>query len=114
MDFAARIDHRLLCPLRGPDKLVLRRYLQELQVPAPILKARKMGLNVPVARLLRQELRPLATEMLDREADTLHPFFKPDGIRNLWQLHLDGRIDAGYLLWALLTLSIWWKAVGSA
>lgn len=113
MDFAARIDTALLSPLRGPGKLVLRHSLTRLGGPAPVARAPKMGFNVPVARLLRGSLRPLADELLEREPDVLHPSLDPDSVRRLWRAHRDGLRNTGYLLWALLSLAVWCKAAGA-
>jgi asparagine synthase (glutamine-hydrolysing) len=71
------------------------------------MRARKKGFNMPIARLLRRELRPLGDDVLDRQADVLSPYLSPDGVRALWQEHREGRIDHAFALWPILTLATW-------
>jgi asparagine synthase (glutamine-hydrolysing) len=107
MEFAGRIHTCLLTPLRGPDKLLLRRAAGRLGMPTSVTSAPKHGFNVPVARLLRNALRPLCDMFLNRNPDILAPYLDPDGIRKLWLDHQDGRANHGYVLWTLLTLAVW-------
>ena len=107
MEFAGRLSPSLLTPLRGPDKRILRRVLERRGLPAGVARAKKRGFNVPVAQLLRTELKPLGDLMLDRDADSLAPYLLPDGVRHLWREHRERRANHNYVLWALLTLATW-------
>jgi asparagine synthase (glutamine-hydrolysing) len=86
---------------------VLRDLLRSSGMPADISDAAKKGFNVPVARLLRRELRGLGDRLLDRDADAFAPMLRPDAIRNLWREHLEKRANHGYLLWTLLVWGTW-------
>lgn len=106
MEFAGRLHARLLTPLRGPDKKLLREALVRAGGDAALVRARKRGFNVPVAFHLRNGLRVLGDRLLGR-SDVLSPYLSPDGVSSLWREHLEGRANHGYALWTLLTLAVW-------
>jgi asparagine synthase (glutamine-hydrolysing) len=107
MELAGRIHASLLTPMRGPDKLLLRRAATHFGMPLSITSGRKRGFNVPVARLLRTALKPLCDMFLHRDPGVLAPYLDPDGIRKLWLDHQNGQANHGYVLWTLLTLAVW-------
>jgi asparagine synthase (glutamine-hydrolysing) len=108
MDLAGKIDVALLNPAPiGPPKCVLRRLAERLGMPPEVSSARKKGFNVPIARLLRQDLQPIADRVLDRDADIMAPFLLPDGVRKLWRAHRERRADNAFALWPILTVAAW-------
>ncbi len=107
MDFAARLDVRLLLPRRGPAKALLRRAAREMGAPEAVWRGTKRGFNVPVAALLRGSLAGLAGRMLEREVARLEPWLDPAAVTRLWREHRDRRANHGYGLWALLGLAVW-------
>ena len=106
-ELAGRLDTRLLTPIQGPDKRLLRHALQRLGGPPRVVSGRKKGFNVPVARLLQGPLAPLADRLLGTEADRLSPYLDPPGIRRMWIEQREGRGHQGYALWAILSLATW-------
>ena len=106
MDIAARLQTGLLLR-RGSPKFLLRVLAQRLGAPLEVTTARKKGFNVPIARLLRSELMPLANQVLERDADVLSPYLQPDAIRTLWREHRDRRANHAFALWPILTLGVW-------
>lgn len=111
MDLAGRIDARLLAPLAGPTKKVLRAALERAGAPARVVSGPKRGFNVPVLRLLRGPLRGEGDRLLDRDAERLEPFLAPAGVRALWRDVRDGRAAEPYGTWALLSLATWLECV---
>jgi asparagine synthase (glutamine-hydrolysing) len=107
MELAGRIQLRLLSPWNGAPKRVLRDLARRLGAPAGVTRARKKGFNVPIARLLRGDLRSLAEQMLDRDADVTTPYLRPDSVRALWRAHRDGRTNHAFALWPILTVATW-------
>jgi asparagine synthase (glutamine-hydrolysing) len=107
MDFAGLLDSRLLSPVRGRTKHVLRAAAACSGVPTEVVEAKKMGFNIPIARLLRTGLASLAEQHLSRESDRLTPFFRGDGLRRMLRDHREGRRNHAYALWALLAFSVW-------
>jgi asparagine synthase (glutamine-hydrolysing) len=113
MEFANGLDAALISPLRGPDKRLLRTYLETRGLPVSLTRGNKKGFNIPVASYLRNGLRSLGERLLDREADCLAPFVQPDTVRRLWRSHIDGNSRSSYTLWTLLTLATWRTTAGT-
>ena len=107
MDFAGKIDHSLLFSNFGEGKKVLREAALRLGAPKTIVKARKKGFNIPLAKLLRTELKPIGDKIIMQNPDIFSPFLDPDKLRQLWRLHLDKHVNASYLLWAILIFGAW-------
>lgn len=106
MELAGSIHNSAL--VNGSEtKRVLRRALKRLGGPSDVVRSTKRGFNIPMNRLLRQDLRALADRLLDADADIFAPYFSPDGVRGLWRDHREGRIDEKYALWTLLTIGVW-------
>jgi asparagine synthase (glutamine-hydrolysing) len=112
MEFANGLDATLISPFCGPDKRLLRTYLETRGLPVSLTRGRKKGFNIPVASYLRHGLRPLGEKLLDREADCLAPFLRPDAVRRLWRSHIDGNSRSSYTLWTFLTLATWRTMAG--
>lgn len=112
MEFANELAPTLISPLRGPDKRLLRTYLEKRGLPAELTRESKKGFNIPVASYLRHGLRSLGERLLDREADCLVPFLQPDAVRRLWRSHIDGNSRSSYTLWTFLTLATWRTTAG--
>ncbi len=107
MEIAGQIDGRLLAPLRGPTKRVLRHALCKLKAPADVVEGRKKGFNVPIARLLRSELRGIGDILFERNPDLFEPFLVPDTLRALWREHLARSRNHAYCLWAIMIFGAW-------
>jgi asparagine synthase (glutamine-hydrolysing) len=112
------LDHELVAfALRLPRhlkmdglrrKVVLRRAMRG-RLPESVLRRRKSGFNSPVSDWLRGPLRPVMEDALARPSalvDVAHPT-----LQGLWRAHLGQRADAGFPLWALLTLLLWERHV---
>jgi asparagine synthase (glutamine-hydrolysing) len=112
MEFANGLDAALISPLRGPDKRLLRKYLETRGLPASLTRASKKGFNIPVASYLRNGLRSLGEKLLDKEPDCLAPYVLPDAVRRLWRSHVDGNSRSSYMLWTFLTLATWRTTAG--
>jgi asparagine synthase (glutamine-hydrolysing) len=87
-------------------KRLLRRAMRD-RLPKEILRRRKHGFGVPVGRWFRNELRePFHDLVLSERAYSSH-LLRRDGVSALFSEHLQGRVDHGPKLWALLTLEVW-------
>lgn len=107
MDFAGRCSTELLLPNNGPRKFLLRKAAQRLGAPESVLIAKKKGFNVPIAKMLRNELAPLANYWLLSNPDVLSPYINPDPISTLWRDHLKGKANHAFAIWPLLILAQW-------
>jgi asparagine synthase (glutamine-hydrolysing) len=104
MEFAGRIDARLLVSRKGDSKRVLRAAAKRLGVPETVVSATKRGFNAPLARFLPADLRPLAEDCFDKAVDRLNPWLEPNAA--LWREHRDAIVNHDYTLWPILNLSL--------
>jgi asparagine synthase (glutamine-hydrolysing) len=88
-------------------KYLMRRAMQDLLPPA-IVRRRKKGFNMPVAKWLTGPLKPLATDLLAPARLRRHGLFNPGYVQTLLQEHLTQRQDHRKLLWTLLAFELWY------
>jgi len=112
MELAGKLDSKLLTPVTGPDKKILRRALLDVGISRSIAYGKKKGFNVPIAELLRTDMRAVGDRFLARGADSLAPYFLPEQISAIWKEHVERQVDHAYVLWTLLTLAVWRDSSG--
>jgi asparagine synthase (glutamine-hydrolysing) len=76
-------------------------------LPPWVLKAPKQGLNLPIALWFGCELKDWMTSLLSRENLEKRGYFRPEGVINLINEHLQGWRDHSLFLWALVVLEVW-------
>ncbi|MFN8522876.1 MAG: asparagine synthase (glutamine-hydrolyzing) [Chloroflexota bacterium] len=76
-------------------------------LPAEITKAPKRGFEVPMARWLRTELRPVAQASILAPDARIREYVRPKAVARMWDDHLAERRDHAMRLWSLLVLE-WW------
>jgi asparagine synthase (glutamine-hydrolysing) len=105
LDLAARVDPS--AALDGPlGKVVLRKALAR-RIPPEQIPVAKKGFTVPLARWLREDLRPVFEEqVLGADAFPAGAFDRVQ-LRAWYQDHLSGRLDRTRGLWNLLALQLW-------
>jgi asparagine synthase (glutamine-hydrolysing) len=94
--------------LRHPrhPKALLKRALRG-HLPDAIIDRKKQGFAVPVARWLRDELRPLLLDELAEAKLRREGLFSPSAVASLVDDHLTGRRDRRKQLWTLLSFQRW-------
>jgi asparagine synthase (glutamine-hydrolysing) len=97
----------------GETKWILRQLLYRL-VPKELIDRPKMGFGVPVGEWLRGPLRDWAEALLDERRLRSEGYFRPGPIRQMWQAHLDGRMNEQFRLWGVLMFQSWLEAGGAA
>jgi asparagine synthase (glutamine-hydrolysing) len=110
------LDHQLvelvasIPPERRTDaddpKKLLRAAVVDLLSPAH-REAPKRGFVFPLARWLREDLRPLAERLLDDEHLRRQGIFGPGIAARYLEPHLDRRADESERLWPLLMFQLW-------
>jgi asparagine synthase (glutamine-hydrolysing) len=88
-------------------KYLLRRAMKDL-LPPDIIRRRKKGFNMPVAKWLTGPLKPLVTDMLAPARLRRHGLFNAEYVQTLLQEHLTRRRDHRKLLWTLLAFELWY------
>jgi len=86
----------------GTTKLILREAFRD-QVPTEVLRRPKQGFDLPLAAWIRGPLRPLVQDLLAPESLRRWEVLRPDGVREMLRLHLDGAQDYGLPLFNLLS-----------
>jgi asparagine synthase (glutamine-hydrolysing) len=117
---APLLDHRIVefalaLPLHyklqgAAGKRVLRDVLYR-HVPRALVDRPKMGFSIPLARWLRQELRPWAQDLLE-SVPAQSPLFDPQTLGDIWTGHLAGTRDRTEQLWPVLSLLAWCRHNG--
>ena len=97
-----------LAHLEGPERELetktLLRGLLARKVPPALLPRRKLGFSLPLAALLRGPLRQrVEATLLGQDLEPAGLFDRKQ-VEALWRSHLDGKIDAKWELWTLLSL----------
>lgn len=107
VEFAARLPEHL--KRRGSRlKFVLRELMGD-KLPAPILRRKKEGFDIPAHEWLRGVLRPMLLDTLNRETVEATGVFRWESVRSAVGLHLERHANLGYHLWGLLILLLWMK-----
>jgi asparagine synthase (glutamine-hydrolysing) len=110
VEFAATLPATL--KIRGSRQKVLLKELMRDKLPAPVLRRKKIGLDIPAHDWLRGCLRPLMMEVLTDGASAHAGLFRRDMIEKKIQDHLERRANVGYHLWGLMVLFLWMKKWG--
>ena len=87
-------------------KYILRKAMQDC-LPAPILKRKKAGFNIPIGQWLRSELKDFMTDVLTKERIQNAGYFNWSYIQTLIDQHLKRKKDHGFKLLSLLHFSLW-------
>jgi asparagine synthase (glutamine-hydrolysing) len=93
--------------LRGrTTKYILKRAVQD-ELPSFVTRRGKKGFGVPVAEWLKDNLRPLARDLLSPERVRRAGVFNPDYVTRLQDEHERGVANHRKLLWTLLMFELW-------
>lgn len=92
-------------------KLVLKRALRGM-VPEEILRRRKKGFGIPVARWIRGPLRPLFEDLFSTQSLASSGVFQPAAGQRLLQAHLRGQADLRKPLWTMAIFLLWQRHWG--
>src|SRR5262249_49797795 len=76
-------------------------------LPATVVRRRKQGFMIPLARWLRTDLRPLMEQLLSRDVVAARGLFSPAAVHALVAAHRRGRTTHADRLWALMMLELW-------
>jgi asparagine synthase (glutamine-hydrolysing) len=111
------LDHRLVEFAAGlPGSLKVRGFqlksvfkkAVDKWLPHKIVYRQKRGFSVPIARWLREELRPLVGDLLREEKLKRQGVFNARFVNQLLQEHWSGRADHRKALWTLLSFQLWY------
>jgi asparagine synthase (glutamine-hydrolysing) len=93
--------------LRGrTTKYILKRAIQD-SLPPFVIRRGKKGFGVPVAEWLKENLRPLARDLLSPDRVRRAGVFNADYVTRLQDEHERGIANHRKLLWTLLMFELW-------
>jgi asparagine synthase (glutamine-hydrolysing) len=107
IEFAASLPQNLKLR-RLTSKYLLKKVLRKL-LPSENLNRRKMGFGVPIGHWFRGKMQPFLREVVLSEKASRRGLFKPEGVRQLIELHTRGERDYSQQLWTLLMLELWFN-----
>ena len=107
VEFAAHLPEHL--KIDGSRQKIILKSLMRDKLPASILKRKKAGLDIPAHEWFRGPLLPILEDTLNAAAVRGTGIFDYPAIQQLISDHKGKRLNAGYQLWALLTLFLWLK-----
>jgi asparagine synthase (glutamine-hydrolysing) len=99
--------------VRGLEKKRLLRRAVAPLLPREILEGKKRGFSPPIGNWLRNELQPLARDVLSPASVRAQGFFRPDVVTRLIDDHAARRADNSRKIWALLTFALWYDRYGN-
>jgi asparagine synthase (glutamine-hydrolysing) len=76
-------------------------------LPPDVLSHRKQGFMIPLARWLREDLRPLMDDLLDPERVRARGLFWPPTVARLRTEHVEGTRSHSDRLWTLMMAELW-------
>jgi asparagine synthase (glutamine-hydrolysing) len=100
--------------VRGLEKKRLLRRAVAPLLPRAILEGKKRGFSAPIGNWLRNELQPLAREVLSPADLRRQGFFEPDAVTRLLDEHAARRADNSRKIWAVLTFALWFDRYAGA
>jgi asparagine synthase (glutamine-hydrolysing) len=104
-EFVNRLPSRY--KLRGFKRKYLLKKMAENKLPPEILGRGKKGFGIPLAKWLKEDLRPLMLEVFSESRLRDAGLFDPAEVRRLVDEHLSGRKDNRKQLWTLLCFEMW-------
>lgn len=96
---------------QGTGKWILREAIQGV-VPASVLSKRKQGFAVPLDKWLRNELGYRIKALL-RPDNRIYEWLDRDAVQRIASEHLAGTRDHQTIIWRLVVLDGWLKALGA-
>jgi asparagine synthase (glutamine-hydrolysing) len=89
--------------------VALRRAFADV-LPSEVSARGKSGFGLPLARWFREDLRPLAHDVLLDERARSRGWFEPRAVERMLAAHAAGEADYGHRLWTLTMLELWQRS----
>lgn len=89
-------------------KYILRKSFQGI-VPDAIIKRKKHGFGVPLAKWFREDLQSYIKDQPLANNSKIHYYVSKERLKQIFGEHLAGTKDWGQQLWLLLTFELWLK-----
>lgn len=110
VDIARRIPSRHKLGL-ARSKILLKA-ISRSALPAELLRRKKAGFGIPLRDWMREDLQPMARELLSPERLARQRLFQPEQVGRWLDEHRDGRADHGPRLYSLMSFQLWLDSHG--
>jgi len=91
---------------KNQTKYILKKAMEDI-LPYDILYRGKQGFSIPIKNWLRQDLKPMMTDILAKDKIIREGFFNPSYVEQLKTEHLKGTKNHSHRLWALMMFGMW-------
>ena len=112
VEYAARIPPSL--KQRGRTGKWILKQAMKGYLPADVIHRPKSGFGAPLRRWMRNDLRPLVSDVLSPESIRRRGLFDSAAVQRLIAANDSGTVDAAYTLLSLLSIEIWCRAYADA
>ncbi len=103
--FAARIPESQ--QIKNSNLKWILKKVAEPFLTSDVIYRKKVGFGVPLRSWIRNELRPLVSDVLSKESLQARGFFKHDAVFQLIEENDKGRVDGSYLILSLVCVEMW-------
>ena len=69
-----------------------------------------MGFGIPLGKWFRTDWKDYFRDIVLSERAVKRGYFKRSALKNIYEEHVNGRMDHGSRMWALLMLELWHRA----
>lgn len=107
VEFSTKIPPHL--KLKGTTTKYLLKKVMERYLPNEIIYRSKSGFGAPVRQWITGPLRPKVVELLNSKIVNEANIFDKKAIQQLIEDNQEGKIDASYTVWSLLSIDNWFK-----
>lgn len=107
VEFAAALPTHL--KLRGRNRKFLLKKVAARYLPDEIIHRRKQGFPIPIARWLREEVRPMMEDRLSVDTIRRRGLFNAKCVQRMMRRHIIGTHDYATELWGLMSLEMWMR-----
>jgi len=105
--FLASVPPKL--KMKHMRKKHIMRLAMKDKLPNSIINKKKVGLEMPYSKWLKNELLELMMKYLGPENINNTGLFKPERVKGLIDEHLSGKRDNGRALWGMLNYMMWYE-----
>ena len=108
VEFVAALPPNLKLKNMTQTKYLLKKSMQE-RLPHEVVWRKKQGFNVPNARWIKGELKPLVLEALSANNIRSMGILNQAVVKDILQQHFSDKAENSHKIWCLLTLALWWR-----
>lgn len=92
------------------SKYIFKKSMKDI-LPLEIIKRKKKGFGIPVAKWIRNEIKDLVLDTLEGRKIKDAGLFNYNYIKNLLEQHFEGKKDHRKKLWTLLIFQLWYEKI---